>query len=73
MSAKVNARNNLNIRQDGTKLVIELELVDVELEESGSGKSDIVATTGGNRQVLLKDGTYITVGLNAYIPKRSRR
>ena len=51
---------NLNIRKEGNKMIIELDLTK-EFGKSKSGKTTIVATTGGN---VLVEG--VTVGLNVY-------
>lgn len=51
----------------GKKLLIEL---DIKESESKSGKSTVVATTGGN---ILTDVDYngkkLTIGVNAYVKK----
>lgn len=52
---------NVTVTQKGKKLTIEID-TDQSLGASKSGKSQIVATTGGN--VLIKGG--LTLGLNLY-------
>lgn len=54
---------NVNIKQDGTKLVIEVDL-SKELGRSASGKSITIASTDGN--VTLQGPGDIKLGLNVY-------
>jgi hypothetical protein len=54
------------MRVEGTKLIIEVELDDVVRERSKSGKSDMIATTGGNTPVPGRPK--VKVGLNVYEP-----
>jgi len=53
--------------KDG-KLIITIDTTQ-ELGSSRSGKSLMVATTGGNQKVTTPEGT-ISIGLNAYKPRR---
>ena len=51
----------------GNKLVITLPLINPP-RESSSGKTLLVATTGGNKETNLKiKGKSVIVGVNAYI------
>lgn len=52
---------NVSIKRNGKKLVIEVDLEQTQ-GPSKSGKTTIVATTGGNHK--LEDG--VTIGLNVY-------
>jgi len=61
MTAKVQPESNVQIRQEGTKLVIEVELVDVATHPSQSGKTQIVATTSG----AVRHGE-VQINLNVY-------
>ncbi|SEB48876.1 hypothetical protein [Terriglobus roseus] len=54
---------------EGNELVIRIQLLP-EPTRSKSGKTMLVATSGGNVVTeAMVDGKPITVGLNAYIPK----
>ncbi len=61
MTAKISARNNVGITTEGTTLIIRIELdpAKVELVPSSSGKTRIVATTGGATK--LEDGTAVNL------------
>jgi len=52
MSVKISRYENLDIRQQGTKLVIEIETdeTQVDVQPSGSGKTLVIATTGGAKR-----------------------
>jgi hypothetical protein len=56
---------NVNIKVVGSKLVIE-----VDCSKSGvpskSGKSEVIATTGGN-QAYSVGGKQVSVGVNAFV------
>lgn len=59
------------LKEEGKKkfLVIACELP-AKPEPSGSGKSDVYATTSGNKATGLKiNGKELVVGLNAYTKK----
>lgn len=64
MSAKLNTRDNVRTTIEGTTLVIRVELdpSKVELVPSASGKTRIIATTGGGKK--MDDGT--TINLSVY-------
>ena len=64
MSSKIDTRNNVRTTIEGTTLVIRVELdpTKVELVPSASGKTRIIATTGGGKK--LDDGT--TINLSVY-------
>ncbi len=51
--AKISRYQNVNIEMNGTKLVITMETdpEKVEYERSGTGKTLVVATTGGAQKV----------------------
>lgn len=56
------------------KLIITMPLTmdgdKVKLHDSKSGKTEIVASTGGNLQTALQvGGRNVVIGLNAYVPK----
>lgn len=53
---------NVSMKQSGTKLTIEVDLSQ-DFGKSGSGKSIIIASTGGN--VVTPDGK-AKIGLNVY-------
>lgn len=56
------------LSSDKKKLIIEADLETPR--PSGSGKTLIVATTGGNIATGVKiDGKEVKLGLNAYVPK----
>ncbi len=62
---------NYELKEEGKKkfLVITCELP-AKPEPSGSGKSDVYATTSGNVNTSLKiNGKDLVVGLNAYTKK----
>jgi hypothetical protein len=61
MSAKMNTRDNVRMTIEGTTLVVRVELdpAKVELVPSSSGKTRIVATTGGAAK--LEDGTAVNL------------
>ncbi len=57
------------VLKDG-KLIVTLDVNETPVV-SKSGKSRIVASTNGNVQTALQvDGQNVTIGLNAYIPKK---
>jgi hypothetical protein len=58
----VNLGNNVKSVRDGDKLYIEIDLT-ADMGASKSGKSILVASTGGNRTV---SGTDVKLGINAY-------
>ena len=64
MSSKIDTRNNVRTTLEGTTLVIRVELdpTKVELVPSASGKTRIIATTGGGKK--MDDGT--TINLTVY-------
>jgi hypothetical protein len=66
MNMSKNVYENAAMRVEGTKLIIEVELDDVTKERSKSGKSDMIATTGGNTPVPWRPK--VKVGLNVYEP-----
>lgn len=57
-------QGNVKMSLQGTKLVIEIELENVDKLPSGSGKSLMIATTSGNHPVPVRPD--ITLGLNCY-------
>lgn len=61
----LNSRTNVKMSMNGTKLIIEVETDPklVKADKSASGKSDVIASTGGNVQV---PGTDLKLGLNLY-------
>lgn len=67
-NGRVHPRNNVDMSMDGTVLVIRIETDQDKLRyvQSKSGKSQQIATTGGNASVRMAGG--IRLGLNAYIP-----
>ena len=58
---------NVSMRVDGSILVIEVDLSQT-LGPSSSGKSEIIATSGGNISVPGRDE--VKVGLNVYRPRK---
>lgn len=58
---------NMQMRVEGTKLIIEVDTTK-ELGESGSGKSILVATTGSPQDVPDTD---LKIGLNIYKPVKN--
>jgi hypothetical protein len=51
---------------EGAKLVIEIEL-DIPTRPSKSGKTEVIASTGGNKKLQLAEGrTPVFLGLNCY-------
>jgi hypothetical protein len=65
---KVSPDENVKMTIQGSKLIIEVELDNVDTTESKSGKSMIIATTSGNRPV--RGRPEIKIGLNIYKPSR---
>lgn len=59
-------RTNVSMEVDGSTLVITIELDDVTKVRSKSGKSNLVATTGGNIPVPGKPD--LRIGVNLYEP-----
>jgi hypothetical protein len=54
---------------EGQKLIIEIDLIDPPTP-SASGKTLLVASSGGNQKTsVLIGGKSLVVGLNAYIKK----
>ncbi len=51
--AKISRYSNVQMKMEGTKLVIEVETSTekVECERSASGKSMVIATTGGAQKI----------------------
>lgn len=66
---KIDSRANVNIRMDGTKMVIEVETDSqkVNAQPSTSGKTLTVATTGGYRWGLGSSGEF---GVNLTVSRR---
>lgn len=62
--SKIDTRNNVRTTIEGTTLVIRVELdpAKVELAPSASGKTRVIATTGGGKK--MDDGT--TINLTVY-------
>jgi hypothetical protein len=58
---------NVSMRVDGSILVIEIDLSQT-LGPSSSGKSEIIATTGGNASVPGLEE--VKVGLNVFRPRK---
>lgn len=58
---------NVSMRVDGSLLVIQIDL-SRSLGPSSSGKSEIVASTGGN--VSVPGYEEVKVGLNVYRPRK---
>jgi hypothetical protein len=54
---------NVTMKKTGNKLTIEVDLSQ-EHGTSSSGKSTVIATTGGNQDVPGADG--VKIGLNVY-------
>ncbi len=61
---------NVSFQVEGHQLVITVDL-DQELGVSSSGKSILIATTGGNVSVAVPGYDEIKVGLNVYRPGQS--
>ena len=57
---------NVKFSQDGDTLVIRVNLKERH-GKSGSGKSTIVASTGGNQQLLTQSGEAVKIGLNVFV------
>ncbi|OAI44534.1 hypothetical protein AYO38_00100 [bacterium SCGC AG-212-C10] len=59
----------MNVTRDGDELVIRIPLQ--KPAASTSGKTLIVATSGGNQITdVVIDGKKVVIGVNAYIPKK---
>jgi hypothetical protein len=56
--------NNIAIETKGDKLVITIDAT-VDLGPSASGKTRLVASTQGNKKIVV-DGREIHLGINAY-------
>ena len=61
---------NIVLMIEGNELIIRVDLSQ-EMGESASGKSVIIATTGGN--VLLPGSEDVKIGLNVFRPQSSGR
>ena len=61
---------NVEFEVEGDQLIIRIDL-NQELGVSSSGKSVIIATTGGN--VVVPGWEEIKVGLNVYRPQQTSR
>lgn len=63
-----------NVKQTikGSKLILEIDL-DETLHESGSGKSDIIASTYGNQPVTAYNKRNVVLSVNCYEPKKKSR
>lgn len=59
--------DNIKLSQEGTELVIRIDTTK-RLGTSTSGKSETVASTRGNQNLIVGDVT-LTVGVNAFIKK----
>ena len=57
--------DNIKLSQEGTELVIRID-VNKRLRLSKSEKSETVATTRGNKDIIVGE-TAITLGVNAFI------
>lgn len=55
---------NVKMTLDGDKLLVEIDL-SKRLGESSTGKTIIVATTGGN--VPVPDAAGVSIGINCYV------
>ena len=60
---------NVQMRLEGSILVIEIDLSQ-SLGPSASGKSEIIASTGGNVSVPGREE--VKVGLNVYRPRKQQ-
>ena len=60
---------NVHVELNGTLLVLTIDLSQT-LGVSASGKSEIIATTGGN--VSLPGHEEVKVGLNVYRPRKQQ-
>ena len=63
---------NVSVQVEGNTLVLTVDL-DQELGVSSSGKSVIIATTGGNVSLSVPGYDEIKVGLNVYRPQNTER
>ena len=60
---------NVSIKENNGVSTLTIE-VPVSLRPSNSGKTMLVASSGGNQTTTAQvDGKNVVVGLNAYIPK----
>ncbi len=59
---------NVSLQVEGTNLIITVDLAQ-ELGASSSGKSIIIATTGGNVPIAVPGQDEIKLGLNVYRPQ----
>lgn len=58
----------VTIEKEGSINVLQVRIPLQEPRPSASGKSLVVASTGGNQATTVQvDGKVVTVGLNAYI------
>jgi len=58
----------MNVKLDGKKLVITIDAETKNPKASKSGKSKVIASSGGNVLTAVKvDGKPLYVGVNAYI------
>ena len=64
-ASRISSRENVKVTLEGTRILIEIETdpAKVETVPSGSGKSIVIASTGGNRPL---PGTDLVMGLNLY-------
>jgi hypothetical protein len=57
---------NVTTKVEGSKLIITVDLA-APTQKSSSGKSDVLASTEGNKIVSTVDGRSLFLGLNAYL------
>lgn len=63
--------HNINIRTEGTKIILEMDVSDPGYESS-SGKSTILASTQGNKRIKgLPGDIRLSVNLYRELPKSS--
>jgi hypothetical protein len=61
---------NVSVQLEGNLLVLTVDL-DQEVGMSSTGKSILIATTGGDASVAVPGYDEIKVGLNVYRPQQS--
>jgi|TARA_R100001443_G_scaffold40612_1_gene54041 predicted ABC-type transport system involved in lysophospholipase L1 biosynthesis ATPase subunit len=61
----VGKESSLHVVEDGQFLVITVD-TSKELGPSASGKSTVIASSGGNTPITLENGKQVKLGLNLY-------
>ena len=61
----IGKESSLHVVEDGQFLIITVD-TSKELGPSASGKTTLIASSGGNAAIQLEDGRQVKLGLNLY-------